>query len=156
MEIAGVLSTERVAAKVQVKSKKKALQIISERLAASTAEITSAEAFGCLIEREKLGSTGLGHGVALPHGRLRSAENVYGVFLQLAQAIDFDALDNQPVDLLFALLVPQQATETHLRILARLAEMFRDKALCERLRHAENDAELFDLLRSWEPKTATA
>jgi nitrogen PTS system EIIA component len=93
-----------------------------------------------LQERERLGSTGLGGGIALPHARMEGLENARGAFLNLAEPVAFDAVDGRPVDLVFGLLVPQSATEQHLQLLAALARLFHDKSFCDGLRKAEDPA----------------
>ena len=116
----------------------------------------SAAVFDSLIGRERLGSTGLGHGVALPHGRVNQAEHAIGAFLKLDKGVDFDALDRQPVDLIFGLLVPDHYTDEHLKILAHLAEMFSDLTFCQRLRQADHDAALYQLFHTWKPTPTAA
>ena len=107
MQIIDIITSGRIVTGVQATSKKRALEMASELLAGSNEALGQAEVFGALLGREKLGSTGLGHGVALPHGRLASCEQPVGALLVLAEPIDFDAVDGQPVDLLFAMLVPE-------------------------------------------------
>jgi nitrogen PTS system EIIA component len=97
-----------------------------------------------------LGSTGLGHGVAIPHGRMGGLEAPIGAFVSLESAIDFDALDRQPVDLLFALLVPQESTSEHLQLLAQLAQMFSDAGFSGQLRASRDGRELYQLLQHWD------
>src|SRR5262245_63459711 len=92
--------------------------------------------FESLFARERLGSTGLGQGVAIPHGRIKGLRDALGAFVRLAQPVPFDAPDGKPVSLVFALLVPEQATEKHLEILSELAQMFSDRALRESLANA--------------------
>jgi PTS system nitrogen regulatory IIA component len=111
--------------------------------------------FDGLVGRERLGSTGLGHGVALPHTRSARIKQAVGAFLHLEKGVDFDSLDRTPVDLLFGLLVPDDAPERHLQTLARLAEMFRDPALCEALRAAAAPPALYELLNDWKPGAET-
>lgn len=119
-------------------SSKKRILEQAARLLAATAEDPSAEQiFERLLERERLGSTGLAGGVALPHARMPGIHESRGAFLRLAEAVDFDALDGQPVDLIFALLVPEDANEEHLKLLASLAAMFNDENLRNQLREAE-------------------
>ena len=131
-----LLSAARVGCHVAVGSKKRVLEKVSELLAADIPGLTQSEIFDRLIEREKLGSTGLGHGVALPHGRMREVSRAYGALLHLENAIDFDAIDGQPVDLVFALLVPESATEEHLQLLGNLAGLFSDETRCQQVRES--------------------
>ena len=100
-----------------------------------------------------MGSTGIGHGVAIPHGRVQTGGKSIGVFLQLQDAIDFDAIDNKPVDLIFGLLVPQDSTDEHLQILANLASLFSDEAMCEKIRQAKDSNEIHKLIIEWQAPT---
>ncbi|ROR29756.1 PTS IIA-like nitrogen regulatory protein PtsN [Inmirania thermothiophila] len=153
MRIADLLSPDRVAWGVEAASKKRALETLSHLLADAGGELDPVRIFETLLGRERLGSTGLGHGVALPHGRLGHGAAV-GALLTLRQGVDFDALDEQPVDLLFGLVVPEEATEEHLQILAELARMFSDEAFCARLREAGSSEALLRLVQGW-PEAAT-
>jgi PTS system nitrogen regulatory IIA component len=107
--------------------------------------------FDSLFARERLGSTGLGQGVAIPHGRIKGLKDALGGFVRLAQPVAFDAPDGKPVSLVFVLLVPEQATEKHLQILSELAQMFSDRALRESMAAASDPAALHQLIASWEP-----
>mgnify|MGYP000674032667 FL=1 len=131
---------------VRTSSKKRLLELISEQLATSSDEFTQREIFESLNARERLGSTGLGHGVAIPHGRVRGASSVTASFFRLAKPLAFDAVDSQPVDLLFALAVPEDCGEDHLKLLAHIAELFSDSELLEELRSAESPGQLLTLL----------
>jgi PTS system nitrogen regulatory IIA component len=153
MNITELLSPERVVQRSDVASKKKALELLGDLLAEAEPDISSRAVFDSLLGRERLGSTGLGYGVALPHGRLAGTQNAIGAVLKLDQGIDFDATDQQPVDLLFALLVPEHFTNEHLMIIAYLAEMFDDKGFCEQLRAATSDQHLYDQLAGWQSPT---
>jgi PTS system nitrogen regulatory IIA component len=146
MEIAEILAPERVACGVDCRSKKAALEALAELIAASDYTLKAGEVFDSLFARERLGSTGLGDGVALPHGRRKQGAKTLGAFVKLKAPIDFDALDRQPVDLLFALLVPEECTNEHLQILARLAERFSDKEFLAKLRATDSSADLFAML----------
>lgn len=151
MQIADILTPERTHCQVQVTNKQNVFKYFSQLLATGNNSLNSEEILAGLLEREELGSTGLGKGVAIPHARVTHCKGSLAAFLQLNQAIDFDALDNQPVDLLFALVVPAQATQEHLELLAQLAAMFSDTSLRERLRHSQNCSEKFNLLTQWHP-----
>ena len=107
--------------------------------------------YDSLFARERLGSTGLGQGVAIPHGRIKGLKEALGAFIRLAQPIPFDAPDGAPVTLAFVLLVPEKATEKHLQILSELAQMFSDKALRESMATAADAAALHQLVTSWQP-----
>src|SRR5207253_5064087 len=110
--------------------------------------------FDSLFARERLGSTGLGQGVAIPHGRIKGLKEALGAFVRLAQPVPFDAPDAAPVTLAFVLLVPEKATEKHLQILSELAQMFSDKALREAMTKAADAAELHQLITAWQPDAA--
>lgn len=146
MLIADCLAPTRVMTGVDVRSKKRALEQLSSLLASGGAALAELEIFESLLARERLGSTGIGHGVAIPHGRLKAAGQAIGAFIQLRQGVDFSAVDNQPVDLLFALLVPEESTEEHLQLLAALAEMFSSESLRAELRRARSAADVHRLL----------
>ena len=156
MQIKDLLTADRVRVGLQVNSKKRALELISEVLGESSSDLSQNELFTSLINREKLGSTGLGHGVALPHGRVTNIERAMGAFIRLDNPIDFDAIDGAPIDLIFTLVVPEHSTNEHLSLLAQLAQMFSDTQFCEALRSAENDTQLLELLLHWQPEAENA
>lgn len=126
-------------------SKKQALHELS-RKASEITGISDRAIFEVLLDREKLGSTGVGRGVAIPHGRLPSLSRVYGVFARLERAIDFDAVDDQPVDLIFLLLAPADAGADHLKALAKVSRLMRDEGLCAKLRGCESAEAIYALL----------
>jgi len=134
MQIADILPASRVAIDVPVLSKKAVLEELARLVAVDTPNLTPAQAFDGLIARERLGSTGLGNGIAIPHGRIPHLQAMQGAFLRTATAIDFDAIDGEPVDLFFALFVPQDTTAEHNATLAELARLFVDEALVRELR----------------------
>jgi PTS system nitrogen regulatory IIA component len=145
MEIADLLRPEGVLPKLKAANKKQALQ----ELAARAARVTGAHEraiFDVLLERERLGTTGVGHGIAIPHGKLANLDKLHGVFARLDHGIDFDAIDEQPVDLIFLLLAPESAGADHLKALARVSRLLRDQAVCAKLRGTENADALFALL----------
>jgi len=127
-------------------SKKKVLESISQIVHNNYPELSTNKVFETLIDRERLGSTGIGHGVALPHGRLSECTDTIGVFVSLANGVDYDAIDNKSVKLLFALLVPAQSTEEHLEILAKLAEFFRNKENRQTLINASSAESVYNIL----------
>ncbi len=149
MEINEVFSPECVIAQKKIGSKKRALERLSDMLVSASSGLTQTEVFEALVGRERLGSTGLGHGAAIPHGRLKAVERPVCAFLQLKAGVDFDAVDGQPVDLICALLVPEESTNEHLELLAMLAEIFGDEQFCQQLRASQSDAELYQLLMQW-------
>lgn len=148
-QLGNLLSPERVMFRPGVSSKKRALELVSELMASGETGLTQGEVFTSLVERERLGSTGLGHGAAIPHGRLKGLDHAVCAFLKLGEGVDFDASDEQPVDMIFGLLVPAQSTSEHLNILALLAEMFSDSGLCARIHAAKTGEEIYGLLVSW-------
>lgn len=152
MEIADLISIERIACGEESASKKRALEKLSELISSGEADLSQNEVFESLIAREKLGSTGLGRGVAIPHGRLKQSEKTLAAFVQLSEGVDFDAPDGEPVDLLCALLVPPESTDEHLQILSQLTEMFRNPEFRESLRKSHTAEELLQLFSTW--KTA--
>ena len=146
MLISDLLSPERIRCDVQSSSKKRLLEVISEELARDTSEFSKREIFESLIARERLGSTGLGNGVAIPHGRVKGSQHVQASFIRLKKPVPFDAVDGQPVDLLFCLAVPEDCGEDHLKLLAQVAELFSDPEILQQLREAESPARLLQLI----------
>lgn len=138
-----ILAPDRVRAGLDPVSRKQALEVASQLISQSVPELDSHELYQSLLARERLGSTALGQGVALPHGRLAGCSRLTGALLTLKQPIDFDAEDNQPVDLLMVLVAPEEASQDHLNTLAWLAEHLTDPAQVLALRNATGDEELF-------------
>ena len=151
MDITDLITRERIVCDSEVASKKRVIEVLSELLATGQPDLAARPIFDSLVGRERLGSTGLGHGVALPHGRFSQSQHAVGAFVKLRKGVDFDALDRQPVDLVFGLLVPDHYTDEHLKILAYLAEMFSDRAFCQQLRETDSDQLLFERLMDWKP-----
>ena len=151
MDITDLITRRRIVCDSEVASKKRVIEVLSELLATGQPDLTARPIFDSLVGRERLGSTGLGHGVALPHGRFSQSQHAVGAFVKLRKGVDFDALDRQPVDLVFGLLVPDHYTDEHLKILAYLAEMFSDRAFCQQLRETDSDQLLFERLMDWKP-----
>ncbi len=127
-------------------SKKKVLELISDLAAAQYPPLSSQEIFESLLAREKMGSTGIGNGIAIPHGRLTSITEPLAVLVKCVEPIAFDAIDKQPVDILFALLVPAEQCEQHLSTLAAMAEKLNDKSIIKQLRKTEDEAELYQVI----------
>ena len=152
MNITELLDRDRISCDFQATSKKRVLEELSTLIAGGTPDLTQSEIFDSLIGREKLGSTGLGHGVAIPHGRIKGRDRATAAFIKLDHGVDFDASDNRPVDLLFALLVPEHFTNEHLDLLAQLAEMFDNEEFCNKLRTSHDTAQILELMRHWQPK----
>ena len=153
MEIKELLSPDAVVPHLKVTSKKQLLQEVSARAAQLTG-LSERRIFETLHERERLGSTGMGQGIAIPHGRIPGIEKMTGLFAQLDHPVDFDAMDDQPVDLVFLLLAPEGAGADHLKALARVSRVLRNQAVCEKLRAAANSAALYALLT--EPSSANS
>lgn len=147
MEVADILSRDCTRSAVACTSKKRALEIISE-LAAQHLNISSQQLFDSLLAREKMGSTGIGNGIAIPHGRISDSNQATAVLLTFAEPVEFDAIDNQPVSLVFALLVPEQECKQHLKTLSLIAEKLSDKQICKQLRQATSDDELYQVMIS--------
>lgn len=129
-------------------SKKKVLENLSQKLAANTTAITAETIFQVLLERERLGSTGLGKGVAIPHARIPDLPHTVAAMLTMETPVEFESLDNEPIDIAFGLLVPEDDSNHHLEHLSRLVTLFRDADICQKIRSANNAEEIFELLLS--------
>ncbi|MCG6896194.1 MAG: PTS sugar transporter subunit IIA [Thiocapsa sp.] len=142
-----LINEARIGHGLEISSKKRLLETLAELLANDHPRLSTEAVFERLLERERLGSTGLGHGVALPHARVKEVTQVLGAFVQTVHGVDYDAADGEPVDLAFALLVPESATEEHLHLLAHLASRFSEPATRTRLREARSSAAILELLK---------
>ena len=156
MNITDLLTPERVLCSADTGSKKRLLEQLGALLESSASSLSQNEIFDALVNREKLGSTGLGKGVAIPHGRMAALEQPVCAFIKLDQPVDFDAADNQAVDLVFALLVPEDSTEEHLQVLSTIAEIFSNTALCATLRECETNSCILEQLYQWESRRISA
>lgn len=145
MEVSELVSAEGVIADLKVTSKKQALQELAHRAADMTG-LHERAIFDTLLERERLGTTGVGVGIAIPHGKLPDIDRLFGLFARLKDPIDFDAIDDQPVDLIFLLLAPESAGADHLKALARVSRLLRDKKFCEKVRGSDKADAIFALL----------
>ena len=145
MDIADILAPQSVFPRIKAANKKKLLADLSQR-ASALIGVKEDKIFETLWEREKLSTTGVGHGVAIPHGRIPKLERITAIFARLEEAIDFDAVDDAPVDLVFLLLTPEDAGADHLKALARISRLMRSVAMCEKLRAAPDKAALYALL----------
>ena len=145
MDISDLLTPAAVIAQLRAGNKRQALQELARRAASLTGRPERA-IFEVLLERERLGTTGIGGGTALPHGRLADLPRICGLFARLDKPVDFEAIDNQPVDLIFLLLTPAGAGADHLKALARVSRLLRDKAICEKLRGTDHADALYALL----------
>ncbi len=140
----------RIVSRAKISSKKRLLETLAELLVHDRPELDAGEVFERLLERERLGSTALGHGIALPHARMTHISDSLGALVQVHEPVDFD---NQPVDLALALLVPQEATDLHLQLLSNLAAMFSDPILRNQLRTLEEPELLLLTLQRWKSST---
>ncbi|MEX0589682.1 MAG: PTS IIA-like nitrogen regulatory protein PtsN [Xanthobacteraceae bacterium] len=145
MPLNDLLAAPAVLPALKVKNKKQALQELAARAAQSSGR-GEREIFDTLLQRERLGSTGIGRGVAIPHGKLPKLDRLVGLFARLDKPVDFDALDGEPVDLIFLLLAPEGAGADHLKALARIARLLRDERMAEKLRAARDKDAIFALL----------
>ncbi len=156
MHLIDLLAPSRVLAGASVTSKKRLLELLAGLLAEGEGSEAERRIFDSLCAREKLGSTALGHGVAIPHGRSDALSTASGCFIRLDEPLEFGAPDGRPVDLLFALGVPEHFTNQHLLLLSQLAEMFSDQGFTQRLRAAPDSAALFAALADWHRTDAAA
>lgn len=145
MEISDLLTSRNVFISLRATSKKQALQELAGK-AAEISGLDERKIFDVLLERERLGTTGVGKGIAIPHGKMAELDCLHGLFARLDQAVDFDSVDDQPVDLIFLLLAPETAGADHLKALARVSRLLRDSAVCEELRKSQDAEAVFSLL----------
>jgi PTS system nitrogen regulatory IIA component len=145
MPLTDLVAPNAVMPALKVISKKQALQELAAKAAELTGQADRA-ILDVLIQREKLGSTGIGHGIAIPHGKLPKLEQLFGLFARLDRSIDFEALDRQPVDLIFLLLAPEGAGADHLKALARIARLLRDAEIARKLRNSRDQEALYSVL----------
>lgn len=156
MHITDLITVERITCGATAVGQQRALDLLSELLATGQPSLSAAEIAASLIEREALCSTGLNRGVAIPHGRLKGCTRATGAFIKLEQGVDFNATDRQPVDMLFAFIVPEHHIEEHLEILSLLAHLFSDRELCAQLRRCTQASGVFELLAHWQAQHAPA
>ena len=142
-----ILSPEGIIAGMRATSKKQVLQELAKAAGRLTGENDRA-IFEILLDRERLGSTGVGRGVAIPHGKLASLNGIFGLFAKLQRPVDFDAIDDQPVDLVFLLLAPEASGAEHLKALAKVSRLLRDERLCEKLRGCDSADAIYALLNA--------
>ena len=145
MDLSDLVTPDAILPSLKANSKKQALQAIAEKAAAMTG-VEERDIFETLVKREKLGSTGVGGGIAIPHGKLAKLDRIFGLFARLAKPIDFEALDERPVDLIFLLLAPENAGADHLKALARIARLFREPGVAAKLRGSTDISALFAVL----------
>lgn len=145
MQIADMMTLKAVVPNLKVTSKKQALQELARRTAEVSGQPERA-IFDVLLERERLGTTGVGNGIAIPHGKLPGLDRLYGLFARLETPVDFDAIDDQPVDLIFLLLAPEGAGADHLKALARISRLLREPKTCEKLRGSDTADAIYAIL----------
>jgi PTS system nitrogen regulatory IIA component len=145
MELGDLISPEAIYPSLKAKTKKQALQELAHRAAGLTG-LEERKIFDTLMQREGVGSTGVGRGIAIPHGRMPALRKIVTVFVRLDEAIDFDAIDGEPVDLIFLLLAPEHAGADHLKALARISRLLREPSSIERLRASKDRAALYSVL----------
>lgn len=145
MELRDLIAPEAVIPSLKAKTKKQALQELAQRAAGLTG-LDGRDIFDTLLQRERLGSTGVGRGIAIPHGRVSALNSIVSVFARLDEPIDFDALDAEPVDLIFLLLAPEHAGADHLKALARISRLLREPESIEKLRSSHDRAALYSVL----------
>src|SRR5215467_4258103 len=153
MEIEDLITPQSVIARLRATSKKQVLQELAKRAAEATG-LQERAIFDVLLERERLGTTGVGDGIAIPHGKLPELRRLHGLFARLDTPVDFDAVDDQPVDLIFLLLAPEGAGADHLKALARIARLLRDQDVAKKLRASRDAQAIYSLLT--EPSAANS
>lgn len=145
MSDTALLEPEAIIPNLRVNSKKQILQEIAAK-AAELTKLQERDIFDVLLERERLGTTGVGNGIAIPHGKLSALPSLFGLFAKLERPVDFESIDDQPVDLIFLLLAPEGAGADHLKALARISRTLRNKQLCEKLRGSDSNVAMYTLL----------
>lgn len=145
MDMRDILAQGSVVVDLKATSKKQVLQVLADKADAMT-KLGARDIFDTILQREKLGSTGVGAGVAIPHGKFNKATAITGLVARLEKPVDFDAIDDEPVDIVFLLIAPESAGADHLKALARVARVFRDKSRLHQLRNAADADEVYRLL----------
>jgi len=153
MTLAELIDPRAVIAALKANSKKQALQLLAQKAAELTG-VSEGDILEGLLERERLGSTGVGNGIAIPHAKLPGVSRLFGVFARLERPIDFDSIDDMPVDLICMLIAPDGAGADHLKALARVSRLLRNRACCEKLRGATESDALYALLLDFEQPRA--
>ena len=153
MDLSDLVNPQGVVANLKVSGKKQLLQELAQRMA-GIAHVAERTIFETLLERERLGTTGVGQGIAIPHARLPGIDKIFGMFARLAEPIDFDSIDGEPVELVFLLLAPEHAGADHLKALARISRLLRDPLTIEKLKASRDRAALHAVLT--EPATSHA
>jgi PTS system nitrogen regulatory IIA component len=148
-----MIATDCVIANLRATNKRQILQELARKASTLTGQSEDV-IFEVLSERERLGTTGIGHGIAIPHGKLPGLDRVYGVFAKLERPVDFDAIDDQPVDLIFLLLAPANCGADHLKALAKVSRMLRDRLLCEKMRGSTTCDAIYALMSETQSRNA--
>jgi PTS system nitrogen regulatory IIA component len=147
MTLQSILTLDCTQCAVPVSSKKRLLEKICQLASKELSDSNPTDLLDSLLNREKMGSTGIGNGIAIPHGRLNNTDKAIAVFLTTEQAIDFDAIDNKPVDIFICLFVPQNSTQEHLETLQSIAKLFSDRKTAKKVRKCTNQQEMFNLIK---------
>ena len=155
MHLGDFISPDSVLPSLRAKTKKQLLQELSSRAGRRTG-LSDRVIFDVLLQRERLGSTGLGQGIAIPHGKVPGLKGIVGIFARLAEPIDFDAVDGEPVDIVFLLLAPEGAGADHLKALARISRLLREGSAVEKLRASRDAAALYAVLTEGETSSSHA
>lgn len=145
MDLSDLIEVSAIMPAVKANSKKQLLQLMAEK-AAAVVGLTEREVFDTILQRERLGSTGVGNGIAIPHGKLAGVNKISGVFARLESPVDFEALDDQPVDLVFLLIAPEGAGADHLKALSRIARVLRDGETVQKIRGSSDAAAIYTFL----------
>ncbi|PRD43359.1 PTS IIA-like nitrogen-regulatory protein PtsN [Phyllobacterium phragmitis] len=145
MDLSDLIQPAAIIPALKASSKKQLLQVMAEKAAELTG-LTEREVFDTILQRERLGSTGVGNGIAIPHGKLNSIKRITGIFARLENPVDFEALDDQPVDIVFLLLAPENAGADHLKALSRIARLLRDPDMVTKLRGTHDAQALYAFL----------
>jgi PTS system nitrogen regulatory IIA component len=151
MKLQDILTLDCTLCAIKGTSKKKLLEVVSETAANKIDNLDTHQLFESLMAREKVGSTGIGNGIAIPHGRLSNTSQVIAVLLTSEQAVEFDSIDNRNVDIIIALFVPEESCQEHLETLQSIAQIFSDKKTAKKVRKCQNSQELFDLIKHVAP-----
>jgi len=149
MQLEEILTPERCFCKIEGVSKKRLLTKVSSLLGDLFENLDETEVFNSMMAREQLGSTGLGNGIAIPHCRVPQCETIIGSLVTLVNPVDYDAIDDNPVDLVFVLIVPEEKKDEHVRTLAGLAKLFNNPAFCQKLREIHNSVRLYQAATSF-------
>lgn len=147
ISLSSILSEQRIIADLDISSKKKLIDRIAQQFS-SEFDLDKKALFTVFFEREQLSSTGIGNGFALPHARTSGIDNAYGCLLKLTTPISFDAIDNQPIDLAFAIIVPEEATDEHLKILASIAQVFSNEVTCNAIRNSNDVTTIMNIIKN--------